>query len=141
MNAKEAKEMVEKYGSQRAAERALGCASGTICRALKAKRGREEFVDEAERRPEARAPGGITLSPATRICERRPPVTVRSKFHSLAKNKAFRIADLARVWGFSAETIKRHARDEGCFAYVDMTGRDDFEECAMHPETAASRLK
>jgi hypothetical protein len=84
---------------------------------------------------------GITLSPATRICDRRPPVTVRAKFYSLQKGKAFKLSDLSRQWGFSVETIKRHARDEGCFAYVDTTGHDDFEECAMHPETAMARLK
>lgn len=85
--------------------------------------------------------GGICLSPATRICGRRPPVTVRSKFFTLPKNRAFKIADLARQWGFSVETCKRHAKDEGCFAYVDVSGHDDFEECVMHPETAAARLK
>lgn len=85
--------------------------------------------------------GGISLSPATRICGRRPPITVRSKFFTLPKNRAFKIADLARQWGFSAETVKRHAKDEGCFAYIDVSGHDDFEECVMHPETAAARLK
>lgn len=35
MNASEAKEAVKNYGSQRAAERALGLASGAICRAIK----------------------------------------------------------------------------------------------------------
>lgn len=35
MNAAEAKEAVNKYGSQRAAERALGLANGTICNAIK----------------------------------------------------------------------------------------------------------
>lgn len=85
--------------------------------------------------------GGIHLSPATRICGRRPPVTVRSKFFTLPKNRAFKIADLSHQWGFSVETVKRHAKDEGCFAYIDVTGHDDFEECVMHPETAAARLK
>jgi len=85
--------------------------------------------------------GGIHLSPATRICGRRPPVTVRAKFFTLPKNRAFKIAELAHQWGFSAETVKRHAKDEGCFAYIDVSGHDDFEECVMHPETAASRLK
>jgi hypothetical protein len=85
--------------------------------------------------------GGIHLHQTTRICERRPPVTVRSKFFMLPKNKAFKVAELSRQWGFSVETVKRHAKDEGCFAYIDTTGHDDFEECVMHPETAAARLK
>lgn len=85
--------------------------------------------------------GGIYLHPATRVLGRKPPVTVRSKFFSLPKGKAFTLAVLAKRWGFSVETIKRHAKDEDCFAYVDVTNHDDFEECAMHPETAAARLK
>ena len=99
---------------------------------------KEAFAPGAEPAP---VEGGICLSPATRVLERKPPVTVRSKFFSLPKNRAFKIADLARPWGFSAETVKRHAKDEGCFAYIDVSGHDDFEECVMHPETAASRLK
>lgn len=98
-------------------------------------------VDAPVKQEPSAIEGGICLSPATRICERRPPVTVRSKFFLLPKNRAFKIADLARQWGFSVETCKRHAKDEGCFAYIDTTGHDDFEECVMHPETAAARLK
>lgn len=104
--------------------------------AKKAGRPAREGADKTEKMD-----GGITLSPATRICDRRPPATVRGKFYGLPKGKAFTVADLSRRWGFSAATIKRHARDEGCFAYIDVTGRDDFEECAMHPETAKSRMK
>ena len=59
----------------------------------------------------------------------------------ISANKAFKVSDLSRQWGFSVETLKRHAKDEGCFAYIDTTGHDDFEECVMHPETAAARLK
>lgn len=138
MNAVEAKEAVKKYGSQRAAERALGLASGSICNAIKRGVGAPKDTPTPERKD---VTDGINLSPATRVLDRRPPTTVRSKFWSLPKAKAFRIADLVRQWGFSAETIRRHARDEGCFAYIDTTGHDDFEECVMHPETAAKRLK
>lgn len=154
MNATEAKEAVRKYGSQRAAERALGMASGSVSKAIKrgvetkvrtcvvAGGGREGFIDEAASRNDTDAVGGgIHLTPGTRILDRRPPATVRGKFWTLPKGKAFPIPALAKQWGFSPETVKRHARDEGCFAYVDTTGHDDFEECVMHPETAKSRMK
>lgn len=139
MNAAEAKEAVAKHGSQRAAERALGLASGAICNAIKRGVGLEKDGPAPEQ--ETGMDGGIHLTPASRILDRRPPASVRSKFWSLPKGKAFLVADVSRKWGFSADTVKRHARDEGCFAYIDTTGHDDFEECVMHPDTAKSRLK
>ena len=146
LSPQEARDAIEKHGGLRAAARALGMDNGFLSRISKRpdkpdpRAGREAFVDEAASRPDT-VTGGIYLTPATRICDRRPPVTVRAKFYSLQKGKAFKLSDLSRQWGFSVETITRHARDEGCFAYVDTTGHDDFEECAMHPETAAARLK
>lgn len=140
MNAKEAREAVEKYGSQRAAERALGIGGGTICRLLNGKRRAKAQADGNDASSVCLA-DGIALSPATRILDRRPPSSARSKFWSLPKGRAFPVSELARKWGFSVETVKRHARDENCFAYIDTTGHDDFEECAMHPDTAATRLK
>ena len=134
-----ARAAIKVHGGLRPAARALGIDCGFLHRISKRADadGATETVDGVAG-PQADA---INLSPATRICDRRPPVTVRSKFFSLAKGKAYRISQLSRQWGFSAETIKKHARDEGCFGYVDTTGHDDFEECVMHPETAASRLK
>jgi len=143
---------IKEHGGVRSAARALGMDNGWLCRLAKRagkapdakpdlRGGREAYVDEAASRPEEAYTGGISLSPSVRVLERRPPVTVRSKFFSLPKGKAFKIADLAKRWGFSAETVKRHAKDENCFGYVDTTGHDDFEECVMHPDTAEARMK
>ena len=144
----EARAAIKEHGGLRPAARALGMDCGFLHRISKrpdaaemSNGGREAHIDEAASRKPAKEVDCIHLTPATRILDRRPPATVRGKFYTLAKGKAFRVADLSRQWGFSAETIKRHARDEGCFAYVDTTGHDDFEECVMHPETAASRAK
>lgn len=87
----------------------------------------------------ARAPGprSVMLKEDTRVLDRRPPASVRNRFYGLVKGRAYPVNELARDWGISAETLKRHARDVECFKYVDTTGHDDWEACVMHPETAA----
>lgn len=139
----QAKAAYEEHGTYTGAARVFGVSRSTITNIIKA--GQGKAVD-ADKESEPVCTGGlskcgITLSATTRFSNRRPPVTLRSKFYTLPKGKAFTIGTLSKEWGFRPETIRRHARDEGCFAYIDTTGYDDFEECAMHPETAAVRLK
>ena len=134
---------IREHGGLRPAARALGVDNGWLCRIAKRANGLATGITVVP--PEDVSAevytGGISLTPSVRVLDRRPPITVRSKFFSLPKGKAFKIAELSKRWGFSAETVRRHAKDENCFAYVDVTGHDDFEECVMHPDTAALRLK
>jgi len=149
MTPQQARDAIKKYGGTRPAARALGVAYSGLWRkanqadapAPKASQPAKDSAQAQKKMEDFLDLPAINLSPVTRIVDRRPAVTVRSKFFALPKGKAFRVSDLSKRWGFSTETIKRHARDESCFAYVDTTGHDDFEECVLHPETAASRLK
>lgn len=84
----------------------------------------------------ALGPQSVILKEDTRVMDRKPPTSVRGRFFGLAKGRAYPVSTLARDWGVSAATLKRHARDAECFKYVDTTGCDDWEACVMHPETA-----
>lgn len=88
--------------------------------------------------PSGRDVRSFTLKPDSRVTDRRPVATVRSRFYGLVKGRAYPVAELARDWGVSAETLRRHALDAECFKYVDTTGHDDWEACVMHPDTAAA---
>lgn len=152
----QARAAIAEHGGVRAAGRALGVDHGFLCRLAKRKdgpsapvkpkaggtAGREPYVDEAAAKPASGpAVGGFVLTAVTRFADKRPAASMRSKLYSLPKGRAFPIAALAKEWRFSAETIRRHAKDEECFAYIDTTGHDDWVECVMHPETAAARLQ
>ena len=150
----EARAAIEKYGGQRAAGRALGIHHSFLCRLAKrpgesgtaSASGAEKAPLLAEQGTEVKrgisVSSGIVLRGDTRVSEKRPQKkSLRWWFFDLPKGRAFRIADLASKWGFSRETIRRHAQDSECFAYIDLTGHDDWEECAMHPDTARNYLK
>lgn len=140
-----AKEALAKYGSLRKAGKALGVDGATVLKwSRRAGGGNHTAHTSCEPETSAPAPsvtGGITLSATTRFSDKKPPASVRAKFYTLPKGKAFTIADLSKDWHFSQETIRRHAKDEGCWAYIDTTGHDDWVEVVMHPETAKARLQ
>ncbi len=79
---------------------------------------------------------GIVVNKTTRVAGKKPAATVRARFYALKRGVAFREADVARDWGVSPETLRRHAQDAECFRYVDESGHDDWVPCVMHPDTA-----
>lgn len=115
--------------------RATGCTSFAAAMFLKKRQGPE--APKRECAADARAAGGIMLRPETRVLDRRPQATVRSRFYGLVRGRAYPVSDLAREWGVGADTLRRHAKDCECFKYVDVSGHDDWQDCVMHPDTAA----
>lgn len=87
--------------------------------------------------PPGRDVRSFVLKTDSRVTDRRPVATVRNRFYGLIKGRAYPVNELARDWGISAETLRRHALDAECFRYVDTTGHDDWAACVMHPDTAA----
>lgn len=78
---------------------------------------------------------GFTVDAKTRVAARRPAVTIRARLYTLRRGQAFRELDLAKAWGVSTDTVRKHAQDADCFRYVDL-GNESWEPCIMHPDTA-----
>jgi hypothetical protein len=84
---------------------------------------------------EPRGISGITLT-QRRVLSRRPAESAAKFIKRLANNKGFHPSDLAREWGMSEETIRKHAREMGCLKFVEVT-EDEWKPLIMSPETAA----
>jgi hypothetical protein len=85
--------------------------------------------------PTIATPGGVPLS-SKRVLPRKPPESAAKFIKRLPKNRGFAPAELASQWGMAEETVKRHAKDLGCFKFVEVS-EDDWVPMIMHPDTAA----
>lgn len=132
MDTAKAVEAYRKYGSFVKAGRALGCCDQTVARAV---RRAEDDADPKAGTDALPALRGFALRAETRVRAKRPAPTVRARFLELKRGLAYPESDVAREWGISAETLRKHARDAECFRYVE-TGPDAWEPCVMHPDTA-----
>jgi hypothetical protein len=94
-----------------------------------------------EGNPSATAPNeplgisGVSLT-SRRVLSRRPAESAAKYIKRLPNNKGFSASDLAREWGMSEETIRKHARDMGCLKFVEVS-EDDWKPLVMSPETAS----
>jgi hypothetical protein len=77
---------------------------------------------------------GISLSNRS-VLSRRPAESAAKYLRKLANGKAYSTSDLAKAWGMSEETIRKHARDLGCLKFVEVEP-DDWKPMVMNPETA-----
>jgi hypothetical protein len=78
---------------------------------------------------------GVSLT-QKRVLSRRPAESAAKYIKRLPNNKGFHPSDLAREWGMSEETIRKHARDMGCIKFVEVS-EDEWKPLIMAPETAA----
>jgi len=78
---------------------------------------------------------GVKLSGKS-VLSRRPADSAAKFIKRLDRGKGFSPKDLARKWGMSEETIKRHAREMNCLKFVEVT-EDEWTALVMCPETAA----
>ncbi len=91
----------------------------------------------AETKPAAPAPQfalGVSLA-NLKVLPRRPAESAAQYIKQLENGRGFVPADLAKAWGMSEETIKRHARDLGCLKYVEVR-EDEWVPMILSPETA-----
>lgn len=79
--------------------------------------------------------GGVTLS-TRRVSPRKPPESAAKYLKRLPKGRGFSLKELSLQWGMAEESVKRHARELGCFKYVEVT-EDEWVPMVMHPDTAA----
>ena len=78
---------------------------------------------------------GVSLT-QKRVLARRPAESAAKYIKRLPNNKGFHPSDLAREWGMSEETIRKHARDMGCIKFVEVS-EDEWKPLIMAPETAS----
>jgi hypothetical protein len=94
---------------------------------------RKDSVEEAAESPSFKI-AGISLSNRS-VLSRRPAESAAKYLRKLANGKAYATSDLAKAWGMSEETIRKHARDLGCLKFVEVEA-DDWKPMVMNPETA-----
>lgn len=70
-----------------------------------------------------------------RVLPRRPTDSAAKYIKRLPPGRGFTIKELAREWGRSEESIRRHAQDLGCIRYVEVS-EDEWVQLVMSPETA-----
>ena len=69
------------------------------------------------------------------VLSRRPAESAAKYIRKLPNGKAFAPSDLAKAWGMSEETIRKHARDLGCLKFVEVEP-DEWKAMIMNPDTA-----
>jgi hypothetical protein len=92
-------------------------------------------LDPSQPEPTLAIPGGVSLS-SKRVLPRKPPESAAKFIKRLPKNRGFTPAELAALWGMAEETVRRHAKDLGCFKFVEVS-EDEWVPMIMHPDTAA----
>lgn len=70
-----------------------------------------------------------------RVQTRRPAESAAKFIKRLPLGRGFCPKELAKLWGMSEESIKRHARDLQCIKFVEIS-EDEWKPMIMNPETA-----
>jgi len=83
---------------------------------------------------EAPITGGIVLG-RCRVLSRKPSDSASKFIKRLPTGRGFDVRTLSKEWGMSEDTIKRHAKDLGCFKFVEVSD-DEWIPMIMNPETA-----
>ena len=83
---------------------------------------------------EAPTTGGIALG-RCRVLSRKPAESASKFIKRLPLGRGFDVRALAKEWGISEDTIKRHAKELSCFKFVEVSD-DEWTPMIMNPETA-----
>lgn len=78
---------------------------------------------------------GISLS-HVRSTTIKPAETCRARFFELAAGKAYVLADAAREWGVSPDTLRKHAKDLGAFIYIEVSP-ENWQPAIIKPKGGA----
>ena len=69
------------------------------------------------------------------LVRKKPSQSAKDYIVKLKRGHGYRLDELSKDWGFSSETIKKHAREMNCLFYLkDSEG--DWQEVVLHPDTA-----
>jgi len=90
---------------------------------------------KADSSPEAQAPppGGFSLR-GIRLLSKKPADCMKARLYGLRKGMGYKVESLAKEWGISADTIRKHAKDHHALVYVEATP-GEYVACVVHPET------
>ena len=132
MTRKEAEALVEKYGSERKAAAALGMSRSALKRRMNGEVAREPVKATTESKPQESAPGAFSLRGVT-LLNYRPQDTIKKRLYGLRRGMGYEVAELAREWRMTPETLRKHAREHKALAYVERTP-GDYRACVVHPD-------
>jgi predicted transcriptional regulator len=59
---------------------------------------------------------------------------MKARLYGLRKGMGYKVESLAKEWGISADTIRKHAKDHHALVYVEATP-GEYVACVVHPET------
>lgn len=90
---------------------------------------------KAEQVPEIQAipAGGFSLR-GIRLLSKKPADCMKARLYNLRKGMGYKVESLAKEWGISADTIRKHAKDHNALVYVEATP-GEYVACVVHPET------
>ena len=72
-----------------------------------------------------------------RVSHKKPNEGLKAKIYALRKGQGYPVAELAKEWCLSADTIKANATRLDCHRYVELSP-GEWVSCVLHPETAAT---
>jgi hypothetical protein len=104
------------------------------CRTNKREVARIRSRSTTDSEEEAPITGGIVLG-RCRVLSRKPSDSASKFIKRLPTGRGFDVRTLSKDWGMSEDTIKRHAKDLGCFKFVEVSD-DEWIPMIMNPETA-----
>ena len=104
------------------------------CRTNKREVARIRSRSTTDSEEEAPITGGIVLG-RCRVLSRKPSDSASKFIKRLPTGRGFDVRTLSKEWGMSEDTIKRHAKDLGCFKFVEVSD-DEWIPMIMNPETA-----
>lgn len=79
---------------------------------------------------------GISLTNRN-VATRRPVESAAKFIKRLPNGRGFDPKQLAKEWGMSEETIRKHAKEMKCFKYVEVS-EDEWVPFIVSPQTAAA---
>jgi len=71
------------------------------------------------------------------LMARKPTNLWPARFRALQRGKGYTLQGLSSEWGASINTIREHAKTEGCIRWVELDG--EFVECIVHPDTEGGK--
>lgn len=82
----------------------------------------------------------IKLTKDIELLTSKPQTSAKDRIHKLKRGSAYEAGELATEWGISKGTVKRHAKEIGCFFFL-RSKDGEWVEVVVHPDTAKEYTK
>jgi hypothetical protein len=134
MDTKQAKALYAEHGSMQKAATAAGVSKMVIFRALHREDKGVPVTGNVSDVPVCIPMSkGISLKGVT-FFSKKPADTLKARFYALKRGTGYRLDDLVREWGVSADTLRQRAKEHNAFGYVEATP-GEFVAIVVHPDT------